>query len=416
MPQAVIETTRKLASVVTVTAVMKHPNADKLSLATVGGWQCITKLDEFKAGDLAIYCEIDSLLPIDLPEFSFLETRTSDNKVFNNKMYHRLKSIKMRGELSQGLLVPLPSKYSDYKVGDNLTTELGILKYEADSSTGTELETLPEDSTLITRLVHWLKGDLEFKLLPWRSEFTKSEEDRIQNKYTAFVLSRDMREPFEVSYKLDGASMTVGVVKKSDGTLFSAINSRNGGIPLEIPKLNWKEQTRYWLGRFIQTNRRWYKRLSISFPLWKTSPVGFDNQYLKYCTEHNLLDRLTQYYLKTDRDITLQGELIGPGIQSNFENVPELQFYVYKVFVNGNRQLLPNNAKHIAEELGLNYIPVLHAEYVIPADATIKDILSLADGPSALNGKYREGVVLKSLTRFHSWKIISNQYLLKQKD
>ena len=62
---------RKLAKIVYVDNVEKHFNADALDICTIGGWKVVTKRDEFKPGDFAVYFEVDSFLPIE-PEFEFL--------------------------------------------------------------------------------------------------------------------------------------------------------------------------------------------------------------------------------------------------------------------------------------------------------------------------------------------------------
>lgn len=149
----VVEETRKLVRIVELDDVVTHTNADSLELAIVGGWQLCVKKGEFKKGDRAIYCEIDSLLPLEQVElFGFLEARRSDNRRVNGVNYHRLKTIKLRGELSQGLLVPIPDKFKNRAVDENLTLELGVLKYESTppqvsvARVGREAPSVPDSS------------------------------------------------------------------------------------------------------------------------------------------------------------------------------------------------------------------------------------------------------------------------------
>lgn len=94
---------RKLASVQVVEAIVPHPNANALQLAKVLGWQVVIRMDEVKAGDKIVYCEIDSLLPGSaewLPEA--IKKRVAEQ---TSKEWFRIKTIKLRGELSQGLIV-----------------------------------------------------------------------------------------------------------------------------------------------------------------------------------------------------------------------------------------------------------------------------------------------------------------------
>src|SRR5438876_1094061 len=93
---------RKLASIRKISEVLPIEGADNIELVKVDGWQCVTKKGEFKPGDLCIYFEIDSFLPI-RSEFEFL--RKSSYKKMGDKEGFRLKTIKLRGHLSQGLVL-----------------------------------------------------------------------------------------------------------------------------------------------------------------------------------------------------------------------------------------------------------------------------------------------------------------------
>jgi RNA ligase (TIGR02306 family) len=114
--------------VVTVDDVVKHPNADRLEIAKVKGWYCVTGYGTFNKGDLAVYIPIDSVLPPQLE--SVLFPPDSKIKLTNS----RVKTIKIRGAVSQGLLVHpvtvLPATHTRVKVGDDVKEQLGITKYE----------------------------------------------------------------------------------------------------------------------------------------------------------------------------------------------------------------------------------------------------------------------------------------------
>lgn len=87
---------RKLASIRTIKDIRPIENADAIEVATVDGWHCVVKKDEFKVGEKVIYFEIDSLLPHTNPVFEFLRPRG-----------FRVRTIKLRGVTSQGLIMPL---------------------------------------------------------------------------------------------------------------------------------------------------------------------------------------------------------------------------------------------------------------------------------------------------------------------
>lgn len=122
--------------VVEVKDIRPHPNADRLELVTVNGWQCAIQKDSFKPGDLAVYIEPDYMVPVTRPEFAFLK----DPHKFD-QTHARIKARRLRGEMSYGLLIPVPKKDNGslcdcaqceetYNVGDNLIDQLGIHRWE----------------------------------------------------------------------------------------------------------------------------------------------------------------------------------------------------------------------------------------------------------------------------------------------
>lgn len=105
---------RALAHVEFINNIAPIEKADKIEVATVLGWRVVVKKDEFKVGDKVIYIEIDSKVP-ELPAFEFLRDRK-----------FKVKTIKLRGQLSQGLIVPLSLIGRDAKIGEDVTKELGV--------------------------------------------------------------------------------------------------------------------------------------------------------------------------------------------------------------------------------------------------------------------------------------------------
>lgn len=106
---------RKLATVRRITRIEPIENADKIEKASVGGWDVVVAKEVgHKVGDLVIYCEIDSFLPIKDPDFEFLK-KSSYKKLADGTEGYRLKTMKMRSTISQGLILPLSvlSKYGE---------------------------------------------------------------------------------------------------------------------------------------------------------------------------------------------------------------------------------------------------------------------------------------------------------------
>jgi RNA ligase (TIGR02306 family) len=182
---------RKLASIRVINEISEIPNSDKIEVATVDGWKVVVAKDVgHKVGDTVIYCEIDSFLPI-REEFEFL--RKSSYKKMGDKEGFRLKTIKLRGQVSQGLILPLDVllrsgvSADDVYEGLDVTTNLDIQKYEP---------------PIPAQLSGKVKG-----VFP--SFIPKTDEERIQNhtdNYNNWLTQS--HHQFYVTEKLDGSSST----------------------------------------------------------------------------------------------------------------------------------------------------------------------------------------------------------------
>lgn len=156
---------RKLASIQEVKSIEPIEGADRIELAHVLGWQCVVNKGQFKAGDLAVYFEIDSFLPV-RKEFEFLRKncfKTSDLLGDGFK----LKTQKFKGAISQGLLLPVSTfpEIQSPKIGDDVTELLDVRKWnvnERSTESGTIIGTLPDsiphtDETRIQAMPELLK-------------------------------------------------------------------------------------------------------------------------------------------------------------------------------------------------------------------------------------------------------------------
>lgn len=368
---------RKLARIVLLDDVIVHPNADALELAIVGGWQCVVKKGEFQKGDKAIYIEVDAAVPLDSRAFEFLEGR--NNVTLDGKRYARIKTIKLRKELSQGLVIPVD--YADGDEGVDVTEALGIVKYEK-----------PEEKVN--------NGGMGVKRTnPFPSFIPKTDQERIQNIAAAYAKAWRENEVFEKTFKLDGSSMTVWI---KDGVV--GVASRNVSFALEDVKKG-----------FLQTLKDYVEHVrQRGFKNAKWTPVikGEDNAFTQVAKSSGVVEALKKEYELSGVNIAFQGELVGPNIQGNFEGVDENQYFIYDVFnIDEQKYLLPNERLMLVNYHDLKMVPIAGTG-TLPN--TIAEALVDADGPSGLNGKYREGFVYKSLTRDFSFKVISNSYLLKE--
>jgi RNA ligase (TIGR02306 family) len=183
---------RKLATIRKITDIRPIEGADMIELATVGGWNVVVAKDVgHKVGNSVVYCEIDSFLPIK-EEFEFL--RKSSYKKMGDQEGFRLKTIRLRGQLSQGLILPISvvpitqfaSAY-DLPEGLDVTEMLGIVKYEP---------------PIPAELAGKVKGGFP-------SFLHKTDEERVQNlvkEYDEYKLTSEHQ--FYMTEKLDGSSAT----------------------------------------------------------------------------------------------------------------------------------------------------------------------------------------------------------------
>ena len=341
---------RKLATVRKISELRSIEGADKIELAIVDGWQVVVAKDvEHKVGNKVVYCEIDSFLPI-RDEFEFL--RKSSYKKMGDQEGFRLKTIKLRGQVSQGLILPihvLPitqfATAHDLPEGMDVTEMLGIVKYEP---------------PIPAELAGKVKG-----LFP--SFIHKTDEERIQNlvneydewKYTS-------KHKFYVTEKLDGSSATYYI---KDGEF--GVCSRN----LEL----------------LETE---------------------GNTFWKVARELNLEEHMKA----TEKNISLQGELIGEGIQGNPYKIKghTVRFFTGFDIDKGQRIPFPELVVMLSD-MGLQYVPVLNKEHGFMLPETVEDMLKYAEGKSMLNPNVeREGVVVRSMDGTISFKAISNKFLLEE--
>ena len=140
---------RKLASIQRIWKIEPIEGADRIELAHVLGWQCVVNKGQFQPMDLAVYFEVDSFLPI-RPEFEFLRISSYRKTDIMGEGF-RLRTMKFRGQISQGLLLPVdtfPAIPADAELGMDVTEILGVRKWEIEeriTTGGTMIGTLPVD-------------------------------------------------------------------------------------------------------------------------------------------------------------------------------------------------------------------------------------------------------------------------------
>jgi RNA ligase (TIGR02306 family) len=178
---------RRLARIVKVDNIIKHPNADTLDILSIGGWKVVAKSGLHQEGDHVIYLEIDSFVPTELAPF--LTKEGKQPKEFEGVKGEVLKSIRLRGQISQGMVIPIRETSlanTNVELDQDVTDLLGIKKYE---------KPLPAS----------LAGDIRCH---FPSVVPKTDAERIQNLSTELEFWKNTSLKFYVTEKLDGTSFT----------------------------------------------------------------------------------------------------------------------------------------------------------------------------------------------------------------
>jgi RNA ligase (TIGR02306 family) len=340
---------RKLVSVRKITNLTPIEGADKIELATIDAWKVVVAKDvNHKVGDMVIYCEIDSFLPIK-EEFEFLR-KSSYKKMSDGTEGFRLKTIKLRGQVSQGLILPMSVvEYTNvqFEVGMDVTNLLGVTKYEP---------------PIPAELAGKVKG-----LFP--SFLYKTDEERIQNLSSEYETYKEKSKEdvkFYVTEKLDGSSATFYI---KDGVF--GVCSRN----LEL----------------LETE---------------------GNSFWRVARELKLEESL----VSLGKNICLQGELIGEGVQGNPYKVKGQTVRFFNGFNIDAQENIPFlEFVELTQKMNLTTVPILDYDFTL--SETVENMLEYADKKSELNSNLdREGIVVRSYDRTISFKVISNKFLLKSEN
>lgn len=351
---------RKLASVQKVLKLSPIKGADRIEVATINGWDVVVQKGLHKEGDLVCYFEVDSFLPIkdqyQLPE----NTKKNTSNLGEG---YRIKSIRLRKQLSQGFIMPLSEleevQGMPLEEGRDLTELLGVQKWE-----------LPIPAEMSGRM----KGNFP-TLIP------KTDQERVQNiinKQDRVTGEYLVDGEYEVTLKLDGSSMTVYMM---DGV--SGACSRN--IDLKIDEENQ------------------------------------NNVFIKTAKEKDLLHKIHQISLHLGCEVAIQGELMGEGVQGNREQITGHDFFLFDIFnITEQHYLRPDERMKICNKFEIQHVPVVFnalkldvSQWDSPKEL-LDNLLGLADRKS-ITHSIAEGLVFKSLTDSEkSFKVINNKFLLKE--
>lgn len=336
---------RKLATIREISSISTIEGAHSICIYHVGGWKIVDSIGKYLTGDMVVMCEIDSFIPTEVAPF--LTQAGKEPKEYQGIKGERLRTKKLKGVISQGLLLPV-----------------SILE-EGNINIGSFIE--GEDVSAILGVVKW-EPPAEFKSADTKGLFPsfipKTDQERIQNLSSEFQKWKDQNAAWEVTEKLDGSSMTVFYF--------------NGEVGVCSRNLELKED---------ENNT-----------FWKAAKSNGATSVLK----------------NKARNIALQGELAGPGIQGNKYNLTDHVYFIYDIFdIDSQKYFLPEERQSFCKETFLNHVPVLDSCLVFN-DESIEDVLKFAEAKSVVGSSpEREGLVFKSLTTDDSFKAISNKWLCK---
>lgn len=362
---------RKLASIQTVLDIQPIPDADNIVRATVLGWHVVVKKDEFNIGDKVVYVEIDSILP-PKPEFEFMATRK-----------YRVRTIKLRKQVSQGIIFPLSIlPVGNYNVDDDVTDILGIKKYDPEATDENKTFVVNIDTGWRKYIPKWLKNFIfryfpsigkaifskKIKRLSWPEGVPHTDETRVQILQSLLTEYKGQR--FYTTEKVDGSSITIcctnGIVSVCSRNLRFAMNT--------------------------------------------------DNNYVNTVKKNSIDTKLGAYCIKHNRNLALQGELLGPTIQSNKYKLEDYKIMFFSVFdIDADKYLPINDVTKIINDLQLEFVPILDDNVIL--NDNIDELVEMARGKSVVNPKiHREGIVFRlvSPNDIHvSFKAINPDFLLK---
>lgn len=389
--------TRKLASIQKILNIRPIEGADKIEVATILGWECIVMKNEFKVGDLVCYFEIDSLIPLE-EKFKFLEKFCATKKNDDDSIGYRIKTIRMRKQISQGLVLPCSILVNEDK--ETISVEEGM---DVTDYLGVKLYQPPIPATM----KGLVKGNFP-------SFIPKTDETRVQLLQN--VLTRNKGTKCYITEKIDGTSVTFYLKRceECNGTGKTKETTTEDGTPATTL-----------CGVCKATGFR-FGVCSRNLELIETE----ENLYWKTAREFQIEERMRGLSITSilgkEEGFAIQGEIYGTNIQNNPLKIADKRLAIFNVFdITRYSYYDYEGFRLIVDRLGLNTVPILNENYII--NDNINELVELSKGKSVINKeRLREGIVIRPLTekvdlqmssgfgngRF-SFKVINPDYLIE---
>lgn len=329
---------RKLASIQEIKKIEPIEGADAIEKATILGWELVVKKGEFKKDDLCVYFEVDSFLPI-RDEFEFLR-KGCYKQLPSGEEGFRLKTIRLRGQISQGLALPTSILGNvNFSIDDDVTERLGITKYEP---------------PIPACLGGTAKGNFPSFLI-------KTDETRVQ--VLQHLLDKYVGKVFYSSEKLDGSSSTMYIKDDEFG-----VCSRN--LDLKNPE------------QFIE------KEVMCDDGIVRKTQ---ENSFWKVAKELQIEEKMRSL----GGNYAIQGELIGEGIQNNKLKIKGQTIRIFNVFdIDKFKYLSFYELKDVVSKLELEMVPIIDDNFIMIND--IQKLVEYSKRKSMINPDiWIEGVVFR---------------------
>lgn len=346
---------RKLASIQKIWKVEPIEGADRIELVSVLGWKCVSKKGEFKEGDLCVYFEVDAFLPI-CEKFDFLRSSCYKKNELMGEGF-LLKTQRFRGQISQGLVLPLSildgvdSREEGWNLYEGVAETLGVRKWM-----------MPEVATGSGTAI----GDMPYGI-------PKTDEIRVQANPS--LIEEFSGVPYYISTKMDGTSVTMYLVDGNFG-----VCGRNFEYADDAKCPFWK---------FVHKN-------DIHEKIVKgTSALGLKN-------------------------VAVQGEFCGEGIQKNRLKLFSPDWFVFTLInMDVHRRLGLAKMLQFCDAAGVSHVPIEECGENLPYKS-VDSLIERAKGLYA-SGNHKEGIVVRPQNPCYSrivegplsMKVINNDFLLK---
>lgn len=347
--------TRKLVSLKNIDSIVVHPNADRLEIAKIGGWNIVVGKDYFSIGEQVIFFEVDSLIP----QSSKWISEELRKKLNNNKRddFFQLKTMKLRDVISQGLIIKT-SDIPNLDLNVDIADQLGVKRYKR------QIDDIIE------------KDAPNVELFPTEL-FPRSHEARLQSYKEKFEKLKSSK--YFVTLKIDGTSGSYYYDSKKDELVVCSRNQVKNRI----------------------------RDLS-------SAEILTECVYTRIAYKYKLYELLKQY-----PELAIQGEIYGPKINGNLLGVKDIQFAVFHIFKIGdcyyNKAMKFLDMVDFCKNHGLNAVPLIEHGDKLPDDIQLDEIIAKSKGKYPGTNKDREGLVWRNSDNTVSFKVINNDYLLKAK-